>query len=374
MKKSTNMACDRRPRAIGTGLVALDVVLNVHSKDSPRCYAGGSCGNVLTVLRYLGWNSSPVSRLAPGLAADQLLADLRGWKVSTQFVTVEDKGSTPVIFQQISRSATGEPRHSFSWRCPVCGAYFPGYKPLLATAAEELMDRLPVADVFFFDRVSRGAIQLAKASSERGATVVFEPSGVGDPKLFREAWSLADIVKYSHERLRDIADLDLKRSDREGVLLEIETLGADGLRYRSRLPNYRTRGWRQTRALEPLDFKDAAGAGDWCTAGILDRLARGGVAGLRTANEEKVRDALRYGQALAAWNCGFEGARGGMYQVDKRTFECQVQRILTGSDAQPAAVDVRDAGVAEFLDGLCPTCKKPAFATSRPPRLIRVSG
>lgn len=51
-----------------------------------------------------------------------------------------------------------------------------------------MIGRLPAAEVFFFDRVSRGALQLAKASSERGAVVVFEPSGVGDPNLFREAW------------------------------------------------------------------------------------------------------------------------------------------------------------------------------------------
>ena len=85
---------------------------------------------------------------------------------------------------------------------------------------------------FFFDRVSRGTLNLARASAESGALVVFEPSGVGEPRLFREAWSIAHVVKYSNDPLRDIADLHLGESERNGLLLEIETLGSDGLRYR----------------------------------------------------------------------------------------------------------------------------------------------
>src|SRR5262249_50866662 len=142
--------------------------------------------------------------------------------------------------------------------------------------------RLPAARVFFFDRVSRGALLLARACAERGAVVVFEPSGVGDPELFREAWGLAHVVKYSHERLRDIADLDLTRAQRKGILLEIETLGADGLRYRSRLPRARTKGWEILGAFA-VGVLDAAGSGDWCTAGVLDKLARGGLSGLNKA-------------------------------------------------------------------------------------------
>ena len=94
------------------------------------------------------------------------------------------------------------------------------------------------------------ALDLAKVSNDLGALIVFEPSGIGDPKLFREAWSLAHVIKYSHERLRDIADLELGQSDHIGVLLEIETLGADGLRYRSRLPKIAANGWQPVDALE----------------------------------------------------------------------------------------------------------------------------
>jgi fructokinase len=324
---------------------------------------------VLTILSYLGWDSSPVSRLSQGPATDRLLADLRDRKVSTAFVTVEAAGSTPVIIHRISRNAAGEPYHTFSWRCPGCGSHLPGYKPVLASAAEQLASRLHKPQAFFFDRVSRGALDLAKVSADLGALIVFEPSGIGDPKLFREAWSVAHVIKYSHERLRDIADLELRQSDHAGVLLEIETLGADGLRYRSRLPKFATKGWPLVDALKPPAFKDAAGAGDWCTAGILNRLARGGLTGFRRTSSEKLQDALRYGQALAAWNCGFEGARGGMYHVDKRTFKRQVEAILSGVEAVPAAVTTLEPSVVELLKSLCPACKQADFAAPRRTRL-----
>jgi sugar/nucleoside kinase (ribokinase family) len=354
------------PTAVGTGLVTLDVIFNEDTQQAPRCFAGGTCGNVLTILSYLGWHSAPLSRLSPGAAAESVLADLRKWEVSTEFVSVEDDGSTPIIIQRIARTATGAPYHSFSWRCPGCGAHLPGYKPLLAGVAKELAGRLPASQVFFFDRVSRAALHLAKACSDAGAVVVFEPSGVGDPNLFREAWRLAHIVKYSHERLRDIADLELKRSERESVLLEVETLGADGLRYRSRLPRARTNRWRQLHAFKPQTFKDAAGSGDWCTAGLLNRLAPHGLVGFRATGGEKLLDALRYGQALASWNCGFEGARGGMYQLDKPTFERQVEKILKGGERAPVATKEEVAIAANFLARFCPSCNETEFGSVTP--------
>lgn len=351
-----------RPTVVGTGLVALDVVYNVESDRPPRWYAGGTCCNVLTILRYLGWQAEPVSRLAPGPAVERLLADLAEWKVSTAFVSVEEGGSTPVIIERIARSPDGQPYHTFSWRCPGCGTHLPGYKPVLAATAQALVPRLPACQVFFFDRVSRGTLHLAQAGTDHGAVVVFEPSAVGDPELFREAWSLAHIVKYSHERLREIADLQLKPTERERVLLEVETLGPDGLRYRSRLPKARTSGWHTVPAFRPKDLKDTAGSGDWCSAGLLHRLARGGLRGLRAVDNRKVQEAIRFGQALATWNCGFEGARGGMYQVSRQVFERQVKKILKGGETVSDVVADERSPAGKVVSCFCPSCKTTGLA------------
>jgi len=37
-----------------------------------------------------------------------------------------------------------------------------------------------------------------------------------------------------------------------------------------------------------------------------------------------IRKAVRFGQAMAAWNCKFEGVRGGMYSFDPAKAEIQL--------------------------------------------------
>lgn len=361
-KKQDNRKVKKlKPTAVGAGLVALDVVV---SDDEVNSFAGGTCGNVLTVLSYLGWKSMPVARLKDDVSADWLLDDLAEWDVDTSMITTTDDGSTPVIIQRIKQGPDGKPTHSFSLRCPCCSSYLPGYKSILGSAATEITEELPQHQVFFFDRVSRGTLNLAQESADRGALVVFEPSGIGEPRLFRDAWSIAHVVKYSNDRLRDIADLDLK-SVRNSLLLEIETLGSLGLRYRSRIPNAQSKKWTTLKAISTTSLKDAAGSGDWCTAGFIHKLSRGGMAGFKKATSQRLVDALRFGQALAAWNCGYEGARGGMYQISKSQFDHKIRRLLAGKRIRPVPEEPNAA--TDDLSSLCPSCEAIEFTRQAKP-------
>lgn len=352
-----------KPCIVGTGLVSVDVVVNLSTDDEVQYFAGGTCGNVLTILSYLGWDARPISRLKDDLPAQWLVHDLAKWDVDTSFISRTDDGSTPIIIQKIKEANNGTRTHTFSLRCPCCGAYLPGYKSILGKDAQDIANRLSHQQVFFFDRVSRGTLILANWCAERGALIVFEPSGVGEPRLFREAWSVAHVVKYSHDRLRDIADLDLRTSVRSDLLLEIETLGASGLRYRSRLKNASTRGWKTLEVIPAATLKDAAGSGDWCTAGTIHKLARGGLKGFRKVSKARLLQAFRYGQALATWNCAFESARGGMYHVPKHKFERQIRGLLKGKKIT-LQTDGHD-NVPDDLRKLCPTCESADFNARR---------
>ncbi len=340
------------PLAVGTGLVALDVILADGSTEPARQWAGGTCGNVLIALRYLGWRSAPIARLREGEAAKRLIDDLRRWDVSTEFVSVRRDGSTPIVVHRIRRTALGEPYHTFSWRCPSCGARLPAYKPVLASAAHGLVHKLGTPRVFFFDRVSRGALVLARECAALGAAVVFEPISISNPSLFREAWTLAHLVKYSHERLQELPS-DLEKG--EGTRMQIETLGREGLRYRTLLPRCKTRTWQYLQALPAGRIKDTAGAGDWCSAGIIDKLVRGGASALTTATDTTVRRAIQYGQAIAAWNCRFEGARGAMYAVARETFGREVRRIVAGRMKSTSLLPEATSSV-KWKAYPCPSC------------------
>lgn len=346
-----NLAVHESPLVVGTGLLALDIVLSEVSGEPPRYWAGGTCGNVLMALAYLGWHAQPIARLQPGPAASRILSDLRHWGVSDRFVNAEDSGSTPVIVERITRGRNGIPRHSFSWRCPSCGVPFSAFKPVLASSAADIAPHLGGASVFFFDRATPGSLVLARACADAGALVMFEPSGIGNPVVFRQAWQVAHVVKYSHERLAELPEMQLDAGPR----LQIETLGEGGLRYR--LPGPRGGGrWMHLDAFPVEELRDPAGAGDWCSAGFISLVGEKGLNGFLKFSDTELRSALRYGQALAAWNCGFEGARGGMYAVDQITFSRQVQNILDNRSDSPIPINAASSRRSNPVKSVCAAC------------------
>jgi fructokinase len=335
---------------IGTGLVALDVIIPRGLEEDPQLRAGGTCGNVLTALAYLGWQSYPIARLSDDGASKLVSDDLRKWNVRLDYVTFGDEGSTPVIIQHIRDSKTGAPYHTFSRKCPCCGAFLPWYKAIRVADVSALVPKLPKPQVYFFDRTSPGAVALAREARELGALIFFEPSTSSEPKHLEEALELAHIVKVSSDRL----------GGNEAVLtatqakLVIETQGSTGLRFRhaGSEGKRRVRQWHSMDAISVPVLKDAAGAGDWCTAGIIYMLGAMGAKGIDDVTLTEVRKAVRVGQAMAAWACGYNGPRGGMYHCDSTSFHATVLGFLNG----------RANLTATYRSATGPTRERHAFA------------
>lgn len=341
-----------KPTIIGSGLLALDIVLSDLSGASAAYWAGGTCGNVLIALRFHDWESHPIARLRSGAAAERVLDDLRRWGVSDRFLSLTDDGSTPVIVERITLGGGGIPRHSFSWRCPDCGSQFPAFKPVLAAVAEEIATKIESPEVYFFDRPTPGAVLLARAFAKGGALVVFEPSGIGNPVLFRQAWEASHVVKYSHERLRELPETGVEGIPR----LQIETLGEEGLRFRHVSQTGRAGRWAEMEAFPARSIRDTAGSGDWFTAGFIEKAGRAGARGFFELSDRDLREAFRYGQALSAWNCGFEGARGGMYAVERAAFVRHIQEILNGEDAEQHSYPMPLPKEVTNVGSICPAC------------------
>ena len=319
------------PVCVGSGFVALDLILVGREQCHPSfTFAGGSCGNVLAILAFLGWDAVPVIRLKDDDEAAKLVADLERWSVNTRFVLKEPRGVTPVVVQRILTSINGDPYHRFEWKSPITGISLPRYRPLPQQIALEASTQLPKPRAFYFDRVAKSALLLAQRAREHGALVFFEPSAVGDPQLFGQCLAVADIVKYSAERLPEPPCFSASAHPR----LEIQTLGQEGLRHRLHGGTKKVLAWHRLPALTTRNFKDAAGAGDWCSAGIIHSLSRSRWMGLRGLLASQLQAALRKGQALAAVNCRYEGARGGMYQLDRTSFLAAARALLHQTERQ----------------------------------------
>ncbi len=289
-----------RRRVVGTGLIALDVLLN-EDKSTVSSALGGSAGNVLAILAHLGWSSVPVAKVGMDTAAEHIRREFEELQADVRFLVGEDHSCTPIVFQM---PGDGDKTHQFSFACPHCGRKrhfsYSSDDQLGAPVLSEVQN----SDVYFFDRVTSLSLKLAEDYRSRGALVVFEPSSMGkDLEGFERAIQAAHVIKYADDRIADLQAFDLSN-----VAIEVQTLGKEGLKFRSPSSD---NSWVSLSSYPAQYVADTSGAGDWCTAGMLYSLFENthgrSVDELMNAD---LGDALRFGQALATLNCRYTGARG----------------------------------------------------------------
>lgn len=358
----------RKPRIFGAGVIVLDLVVGPDLEAPVRCWTGGTCGNVLSILAYLGWDAYPIARMNGDVASERVRADMEHWGVHLEWTECSPTTHTPIIVQNLRRGRDGKAKHRFSWFCPNCGKRLPPVKMVTVGGSEKVKPALADASVFFLDRLSRANLILAAEAASRGAVVVFEPSSKAPERYMSEALTLAHVVKYADERLDGIPGI---MADGSATLVEVQTRGGRGLRYRHRFDR-RVSDWSYLEAVSAPRVVDTCGAGDWCTAGLIAKTASGGLKSLRHAGAYGSRTALRYGQALASWNCSFEGARGGMYSVSRKEMERHVDGLLRGDPD-----DIKDTPLSNHWTRsvTCPACSsgQPGFGKAMGRRSKRMS-
>ena len=297
----------------GVGFVSMDVI----DADGGKFAAvGGSCGNVMAILAWLGWDARPIARLGDDSVGDFVRAELGGLGVNVASLTKEEKFRSPIVLQRFGRARDGTRTHRFSLTCPGCGRWLPRHRSVTLAQVTSLANEIEFPNVLYFDRVSPAALQLAETARNRGALVVFEPSSADAEVKFQRAVDACHVLKYSQERLGHLPDLPYTASP----ALIVETRGDMGLRFR-------WKGcWSQLGAFPVKNVVDAAGSGDWCTATLIHRLGSAGAQSFILSTYPVIEAALQDGQAAAAVNCGFLGARGAMQAISLNEMN---QRLLT---------------------------------------------
>lgn len=255
----------------------------------------------MAILAYLGWTASAISRLDGSESSRRISDDLSRWGVDTRWLRLTPHAPAPTYVERLGYDHAGIAHHRFERYCPGCGQRLPRYRPVTREALRPLLTEIGAHDVLYVDRPSSGAVLAAEYAREQGTFVYFEPSARGDPRQLGRIAAAADIVKYSADRLT-AGDRRVIASTHPG--LEIETRGAKGLRYRAGGAPW------QTLAPPATTIRDTAGAGDWMTAGLLQSLFAD-----RSRSSRDFKNPagpLIAAQALAAFSCGFVGARGAM--------------------------------------------------------------
>ncbi|MFQ3591890.1 MAG: PfkB family carbohydrate kinase [Gemmataceae bacterium] len=273
------------PSIVGIGQVTLDV--QAWGPPPYPLLAGGTVVNVLARLARWGWQTHLIARLGTDSAGEVLLADLLRAGVGCALITRDPQVKTAVMVQQ---SIGIEPR--FSPHCPQCAADLPDVAdPPLPTALPE------PPQVFFFDRDSPTALQLAEMYRSAGSLIVYEPNYVGPEVPLERCLSLTHILKCSAVAVPGLAE----RASQVQVPLVIETLGAQGLRWRERGGI-----WQTLAAPTRLQVCDTAGCGDALTACLLEGWQRG----------LERRTALQQAMELAASVAQYPGPRGDLLTSD----------------------------------------------------------
>jgi fructokinase len=345
-----------RATVAGAGLVALDLLLMNLSDSLFRQRAGGTCGNVLAILSFLGLKSFPIARLCMDDAADLLIADLESVGVDCRHIHRDPQATTPRVVEFVpTRSGM---RHRFAFKCPMCQRRLPRRSEPVYEKAVESIRRIEGLQLFFFDRPGTSIVRLAYEAREHGALVMFEPDSFKSSDHFGTALEVSDIVKYSRRRVGQSIDPWLTGTNAKPRLV-VETLDGGGLRYMIQARNGFRATWKHQQAYATDTQVDQAGAGDWCSAGLIARLLAN-----RSAtrwHERTVVRALAFGQALAAASIGFRGPRGYLENASLPSIHRAARSIIRSGRVPGWVQDGERPDLAhqDGRHGTCALCLRP---------------
>ena len=287
---------------LGAGTFPLDNLLMKHADGSVETiyqHVGGTAGNVMSILAWMGWQTLPAARLDDSEVGLQLKADLESYGCDTRFLTNTADGGTTILDIIHKTSRDGKPKTAYMAHSPR-GGRFVNHRFWTLKQAQALFDSLDqMPDIFFFDRCAPGNILLAELLHERGVLVYYEPNEPVDRNFLR-AVAASDIVKFSNERHPDV-------SFTEGYTdkLFIQTMNQEGLRYRLRGGE-----WKQLTPVSNPNAIDGEGAGDWTSSTLIDALGKRGLPRIADIQASVLEECLMEAQKIASESVTYIGAKG----------------------------------------------------------------
>lgn len=306
---------------LGSGTYFLDTIVVREYPEGcgkQRCFkdnvvieeVGGTCGNVMTMLPYLGVKTFPLAILDESEQGYKIKSDLERYGADVRFVSNRQGGGTSLLRCTHKKDAEGNKVVTFRATSP--GSMFPKHKQLNSRNGEVqvFLDSMGFTpSIFFFDDPAAAHIQIAEALRAKGTLVYFEPEGLDADKIgpFLKRVDVSDVVKCSAEKIQDMS-----WTDQYGDKLFIMTRGADGVNFRL--------GKGKWIHLDPVpndNVVDWEGAGDWTTSTFLAEIAKRGCLSIASLTEDIVMECLQKAQETASRSVSFLGSKGMIHNDDK---------------------------------------------------------
>ena len=79
------MLTNRMIKCVGAGLVSLDILMRGYSDKQVSYKLGGTCGNVMAILSYMGWHTYPIARLDSTDYGKLLLDDMKSCNCTKKY-------------------------------------------------------------------------------------------------------------------------------------------------------------------------------------------------------------------------------------------------------------------------------------------------
>lgn len=286
---------------LGVGTFPLDNLQEKNGKDVKTIYqhVGGTCGNVMSILAWMGWHTLPAARIDDSETGLLIKADLESYGCDTRFVSNTPDGGTTILDIIHKTGRDGKPKTAYMAHSPR-GGRFVNHRFWTLKQAQALFDSLEeMPDVFFFDRCAPGNILLAQLFHERGVLVYYEPNEPVDRNFLR-AVAASNIVKFSDEKHPDVSFTE-DFTDK----LFIQTMNEKGLRFKLRAD-----GWITIPPEHNPHVVDGEGAGDWTTSAFINEMGHHHMLTFDRIHQPNVTHCLEEAQRLASMSVSYIGAKG----------------------------------------------------------------
>lgn len=262
---------------------------------------GNTCGNIATILPYLGVQTYPIGHFDLSEEGKLITADLERYGADTRFVQNTEKGGTTITECLHKRdNKTGENKVS-------CRLYSPGSRFQKrkyprgrdeAPAFLETLDFTP--DVYFFDAPESGFRVIAEGLRQRGTLVYFEPEGNNEESKFISAIRNSDIIKFSEQRFPDASFCENFKDK-----LFIQTMGDKGIRF-----SLCGGEWQTIPPIINSNVVDTEGAGDWTTSQFIACLCERDLLSLDKMTNDSIRECLQKACETASRSVSFLCSKG----------------------------------------------------------------